>query len=107
MPESPEIRRAAERVAIIGAGLSGLVCARSLADDGLRVQVFDKARGPGGRLSTRRAGDWHFDVGTAGSATAGTKKVWSRGGTQQLRSSTEARSTSKATPHDGLSVCPG
>ena len=63
MPESPEIRRAADRVAIIGAGLSGLVCARSLADDGLRVQVFDKARGPGGRMSTRRAGDWRFDHG--------------------------------------------
>jgi renalase len=63
MPEGPEIRRAADRVAIIGAGLSGLVCARSLADDGLRVQVFDKARGPGGRMSTRRAGDWRFDHG--------------------------------------------
>lgn len=49
--------------AVIGAGLSGLVCARRLAEDGLTVRVFDKARGPGGRMSTRRAGDWRFDHG--------------------------------------------
>ena len=30
MPEGPEIKREADRVAIIGAGMSGLVCARTL-----------------------------------------------------------------------------
>lgn len=43
-----------ESIAIIGAGLSGLSCARALADAGASVQVFDKGRGPGGRTSTRR-----------------------------------------------------
>jgi predicted NAD/FAD-dependent oxidoreductase len=51
------------RVAVVGAGLSGLACARILADHGHRVRVFDKARGPGGRMSTRRAGGWQFDHG--------------------------------------------
>lgn len=41
-------------VAIIGAGLAGLSCARVLKDRGLRVSVFEKSRGPGGRMSTRR-----------------------------------------------------
>lgn len=50
-------------VAVIGAGLSGLVCARRLTDHGFRVRVFDKARGPGGRMSTRRADHLSFDHG--------------------------------------------
>ena len=39
--------------AVIGAGLSGAWVAHRLHQQGLRVQVFDKARGPGGRLATR------------------------------------------------------
>ena len=50
-------------VAIIGAGITGLTCARLLQAAGLRVAVFDKGRGPGGRLSTRRAGALRFDHG--------------------------------------------
>lgn len=42
------------RVAVIGAGISGLFAARTLADHGLPVTVFDKGRGVGGRMSTRR-----------------------------------------------------
>lgn len=42
------------RVAVIGAGLSGLRCARTLADAGAAVVVFDKSRGVGGRMATRR-----------------------------------------------------
>ena len=45
---------AAPRVAIIGGGLAGLTCARALCRHGVDVQIFDKARKPGGRLSTRR-----------------------------------------------------
>ena len=51
------------RVAVVGAGLSGLACARTLHDAGSHVRVFEKARGPGGRASTRRAGRWRFDHG--------------------------------------------
>ena len=42
------------RVAVIGAGMSGLVCARALEQHGLTVQVFEKSRGVGGRMATRR-----------------------------------------------------
>ncbi len=51
------------RVAVIGGGLSGLVCAGALRDAGFGVTVFDKGRGVGGRTSVRREGSWRFDHG--------------------------------------------
>jgi predicted NAD/FAD-dependent oxidoreductase len=50
-------------VVVIGAGLSGLSCARTLDDHGHRVRVLEKSRGPGGRTATRREGEWRFDHG--------------------------------------------
>lgn len=52
-----------ERVAVVGAGISGLSCAKTLAAKGLAVEVFDKSRGPAGRMSTRRADGWQCDHG--------------------------------------------
>ena len=42
------------RIAIIGAGMAGLSCGLRLRDGGHEISVFDKGRGPGGRMSTRR-----------------------------------------------------
>ena len=52
-----------QRVAVVGAGISGLACARVLAEQGVEVTLFDKGRGPGGRLATRRAEGFSFDHG--------------------------------------------
>ncbi len=50
--------------AVVGAGIAGLTCARALNDHGFEVTVYDKARGPGGRVSTRRIEpDLSFDHG--------------------------------------------
>lgn len=51
------------RVAIVGAGLAGLMCARTLADRGIAACVFERSRGLGGRSGTRREGGWSFDHG--------------------------------------------
>ncbi len=52
------------RVAVVGAGLSGLLLARTLTDHGIAVTVLEKSRGPSGRMSTRRApADTQFDHG--------------------------------------------
>ncbi|MEQ8765220.1 MAG: FAD-dependent oxidoreductase [Planctomycetota bacterium] len=50
-------------IAVLGAGVAGLTCARILTDQGLRVTVFDKSRGTGGRMATRRVGEARFDLG--------------------------------------------
>lgn len=54
-------------VAIVGAGLAGLACAKTLAAHGIAARLFDKGRAPGGRLATRRveAGgrEFSFDHG--------------------------------------------
>ncbi len=73
-----------KRVAVIGTGMAGAACAHALAQAGHAVQVFDKARGPGGRLATRRmawldeAGqpcETRLDHGTPG-LTAHTEPFW-------------------------------
>lgn len=51
-----------KRIAIIGAGLSGLVLARRLGEVA-DVTVFEKSRGIGGRMATRYAGEFEFDHG--------------------------------------------
>ena len=81
------------RIIVVGAGLSGLTAARQLASRGHNVSVFDKGRGVGGRLATRRAGNAVFDHGaqffTVRSSefqtqvdtwlTAGVVREWCRG----------------------------
>lgn len=54
-------------IAIIGGGMAGLACARRLARHGVSASIFDKGRGPGGRLSTRRSDDGavRFDHGAS------------------------------------------
>ncbi|KAA8527147.1 hypothetical protein F0562_008624 [Nyssa sinensis] len=42
------------KVAVVGSGISGAVCASTLAKNGVSVTIFESARGPGGRMSQRR-----------------------------------------------------
>jgi renalase len=54
------------RIGVVGAGMAGLACATLLARHH-DVALFDKGRGPGGRMATRRvptvAGEASFDHG--------------------------------------------
>ncbi len=54
----------APSVAIIGAGMSGLSAATRLRQAGLPVTLFDKSRGSGGRMSSKRTDLGTFDMGT-------------------------------------------
>lgn len=57
--QSPLIRR----VAVVGSGLAGLTAGLKLKQLGHNVQVFEKSRGPGGRLAAKRVPGGSADVG--------------------------------------------
>ena len=54
---------AAQHIAIVGAGMAGITAARTLAQAGHQVMVFDKSLGVGGRMATRRSPFGGFDHG--------------------------------------------
>ena len=43
-----------KKIAIIGAGMTGVSCLKSLISTGATIDVFEKSRGAGGRMATRR-----------------------------------------------------
>ena len=51
------------RVAIIGAGMAGLAAAKRLSESGHEVTLFEKSKGIGGRVATRRLNGCVFDHG--------------------------------------------
>src|SRR5262245_36143923 len=51
------------RIAVVGAGVSGLTAAWRLRQAGVAVQVFESAAQPGGRTMTVRKNGFAFDVG--------------------------------------------
>ena len=57
------ISKGINQIAVIGAGIAGLACARELQSQGISVDVFEKSHGPSGRMSTRRTQDWSADHG--------------------------------------------
>jgi renalase len=52
-------------VLVVGAGISGLACARVLADADVPVQVLDRGRAVGGRLASRTLGGRRVDTGAS------------------------------------------
>lgn len=56
-------RESIKTVAIIGAGIAGAWLSSRLTREGFEVTVFDKARGAGGRTSTRRVDKVKIDHG--------------------------------------------
>ncbi|WP_086931856.1 NAD(P)/FAD-dependent oxidoreductase [Agarilytica rhodophyticola] len=51
------------KIAIIGAGLAGMTTAQQLVQENIEVDVFEKSRGLGGRLATKRLEWAHIDTG--------------------------------------------
>ena len=61
--QAADVGGTAPRVAIVGAGVAGLTCARALADRGWRVRVFERGSSIGGRLASLQTDSGSFDVG--------------------------------------------
>lgn len=66
-PSSSRIKAKSEpkskHIAIIGAGMAGVTCARTLVQAGHSVTVFEKGRSVGGRMATRSSAFGTFDHG--------------------------------------------
>lgn len=52
-----------KHVAIIGAGMAGLSALQTLKQHDIHVTVFDKSRGSGGRMATKKVGESSWDMG--------------------------------------------
>jgi len=52
-------------IAVVGAGVAGVACARALQDAGLTVQVLERGRVPGGRAASRTLHGRRIDVGAS------------------------------------------
>lgn len=63
MINKSELPQRLRSVAVIGSGLAGLTAAIFLQQEGYRVTVFEKSRGPGGRLAAKRVEGGSADVG--------------------------------------------
>ncbi len=64
-PSAKTVRKKASvlQVAVIGAGMAGIACARTLKQAGHNVTVFEKSHSASGRMSTRSSGFGSFDHG--------------------------------------------
>ncbi|CCU73201.1 NAD(P)/FAD-dependent oxidoreductase [Thalassolituus oleivorans] len=52
-----------KRIAIVGAGMAGLSALSALTKQGHVVTLFDKSRGSGGRMASKKVGDASWDMG--------------------------------------------
>ena len=50
-------------IAVVGAGIAGLACARTLVQAGAQVTLFEKSRSAGGRMASRDTAFGSFDHG--------------------------------------------
>ena len=61
--QKPRAKPKPKNIAVIGAGIAGLACARTLVQAGHQVTVFEKSAGFGGRMATRNSAFGTFDHG--------------------------------------------
>ena len=100
------------KVAVIGAGIAGIACAAKLEHHGCDVTVFEKSRGVGGRMATRRVDPWQWDHGVqyitgddpAFRALLTALPTWSHAGTESWFVGEPSQSQLVKTLADGMNV---
>ncbi|MGV3615920.1 MAG: NAD(P)/FAD-dependent oxidoreductase [Fimbriimonas sp.] len=93
------------RVGIVGAGISGLSAARALKAAGHEAVLFEKSRGVGGRVATRRAEGFVWDTGATSIAPRG--RSIERVMREELDTTDLHEITRPIYTHEGLRVAPG
>ncbi len=63
MPQTRPRTATPQHFAVVGAGIAGVACARTLVPAGHRVTVFEQADRPGGRMATEESPFGGFDSG--------------------------------------------
>lgn len=93
------------RVGIVGAGICGLSAARALVAGGHQAVLYEKSRGVGGRIATRREDGFTWDTGATTIAPRGR----SLGAvlTEELDTTDLVEITMPIYIHEGLRVMPG
>jgi predicted NAD/FAD-dependent oxidoreductase len=94
-----------KRIAIIGAGISGLAAARELKANGKDVVIYEKSRAVGGRIATRRHENLVFDHGAQNIKSAGTALDAVARAILKEEDFTEI--TAPVCLHDGADILPG
>jgi predicted NAD/FAD-dependent oxidoreductase len=62
---APVVPTSATPVVVVGAGISGVACARELAAAGVPVRLVDRGRRIGGRMGSKRLADRPVDLGAS------------------------------------------
>ena len=108
-----------KHIAVIGAGMAGIACARTLAQAGHQVTVFEKSSGFGGRMAVRNSPFGSFDHGVqyftvrdarfarALQTVPGLSKRWSASTVWVLDEHGQIASTSAPNPEDHWVPTPG
>ena len=63
MAKDVPIMRKRKKIAVVGAGIGGLVSALKLAQEGFEVKVFERSEYPGGKIRTLEANSGPINIG--------------------------------------------
>ena len=111
--------KAKRHFAIIGAGMAGIACARTLVQAGHQVTVFEKAEQVGGRTATHDTPHGNFDAGTqyftvrddrfaqALATVPGVCRPWSANSVRVLDATGQVASPSQPPNEAHWVACPG